>query len=241
MITDIEDLIEKIRKYTQVSVSESRYKHSVRTAETAAELCERYGMDKKMGYLAGISHDMCKALSPELLISIASRDGKPILEIEKNKPALLHGRAAAVKLKEEFDVDDPDLIEAVANHTFGLKGMCNLSKVLYVADKIEPGREHITEGYLKKLKELDLNELAATVLQENIDLIKDVPLEVTVELGKTKKSIKEILEIAPGTIIELDKITGEPIDILVNGKLVAKGEVVVIEESFGVRVTDILK
>lgn len=83
--------------------------------------------------------------------------------------------------------------------------------------------------------------MGGTALQENIDLIKDVPLEVTVELGKTKKSIKEILEIAPGTIIELDKITGEPIDILVNGKLVAKGEVVVIEESFGVRVTDILK
>lgn len=77
--------------------------------------------------------------------------------------------------------------------------------------------------------------------QENIDLIMDVPLEVTVELGRTSKSIKEILEFAPGTIIELDKIAGEPIDVLVNGKLVAKGEVVVIEESFGVRVTDIIK
>ncbi len=77
--------------------------------------------------------------------------------------------------------------------------------------------------------------------QENIDLIMDVPLEVTVELGRTKKSIKEILEFAPGTIIELDKIAGEPIDVLVNGKLVAKGEVVVIEESFGVRVTEIIK
>lgn len=77
--------------------------------------------------------------------------------------------------------------------------------------------------------------------QENIDLIMDVPLEVTVELGRTSKSIKEILEFAPGTIVELDKIAGEPIDVLVNGKLVAKGEVVVIEESFGVRVTDIIK
>ena len=77
--------------------------------------------------------------------------------------------------------------------------------------------------------------------QENIDLIMDVPLEVTVELGRTHKSIKEILEFGPGTIIELDKIAGEPIDVLVNGKLVAKGEVVVIEESFGVRVTDIIK
>lgn len=77
--------------------------------------------------------------------------------------------------------------------------------------------------------------------QENIGLIKDVPLEVTVELGRTKKSISEILDFAPGTIIELDKIAGEPIDVLVNGKFVARGEVVVIEESFGIRVTEIIK
>ena len=77
--------------------------------------------------------------------------------------------------------------------------------------------------------------------QENIGIIKDVPLEVTVELGRTSKSISEILNFAPGTIIELDRIAGEPIDVLVNGKFVAKGEVVVIEESFSVRVTDIIK
>lgn len=77
--------------------------------------------------------------------------------------------------------------------------------------------------------------------QENISLIKDVPLEVTVELGRTSKSIADILDFAPGTIIELDKIAGEPIDVLVNGKFVAKGEVVVIEESFGIRVTEIIK
>ncbi|MBQ3516149.1 MAG: flagellar motor switch phosphatase FliY [Lachnospiraceae bacterium] len=79
------------------------------------------------------------------------------------------------------------------------------------------------------------------VPQENMGLIMDVPLEVTVELGRTKKSIAEILDFAPGTIIELDKIAGEPIDVLVNGKFVAKGEVVVIEENFGIRVTEIIK
>jgi len=77
--------------------------------------------------------------------------------------------------------------------------------------------------------------------QENIGLIMDVPLEVTVELGRTSKSIQEILDFAPGTILELNRIAGEPIDILVNGKYVAKGEVVVIEESFGVRITEIIK
>ena len=76
---------------------------------------------------------------------------------------------------------------------------------------------------------------------ENIDLIMDVPLEVTVELGRTSKSIKEILDFAPGTIIELNRIAGEPIDVLVNGKFVAKGEVVIIEESYGIRITEIIK
>lgn len=85
------------------------------------------------------------------------------------------------------------------------------------------------------------NDVNAFGQKENIDLIMDVPLEVTVELGRTTKSIKDILEFSPGTIVELNKIAGEAIDILVNGKNVAKGEVVVIEESFGVRITEIIK
>ncbi|HKM20631.1 MAG TPA: flagellar motor switch phosphatase FliY [Lachnospiraceae bacterium] len=84
-------------------------------------------------------------------------------------------------------------------------------------------------------------DIGAMQSQENIGLIRDVPLEVTVELGRTNKSISDILDFSPGTIIELDKIAGEPIDVLVNGKFVAKGEVVVIEENFGVRVTEIVK
>ena len=76
--------------------------------------------------------------------------------------------------------------------------------------------------------------------RKNISIIMDVPLEVTVELGRTKKYIREILEFGPGSIIELDKLAGEPVDILVNGKAIAKGEVVVIDENFGVRITDII-
>lgn len=80
----------------------------------------------------------------------------------------------------------------------------------------------------------------ANFQSENIGLIMDVPLEVTVELGRTTKSISDILDFAPGKIIELDKIAGEPIDVLVNGKNVARGEVVVIEECFGIRITEIV-
>lgn len=76
--------------------------------------------------------------------------------------------------------------------------------------------------------------------QGNIGLIMDVNMEMTVELGRTKKQVKEILGMGEGTIIELDKLAGEPVDILVNHKPIAKGEVVVIDENFGVRVTEIL-
>ena len=85
------------------------------------------------------------------------------------------------------------------------------------------------------------NTINPLMQQENIGLIMDVPLEVTVELGRTNKTIKEILDFSPGTIIELNKLAGEAIDLLVNGKYVAKGEVVVIEDNFGIRITEIIK
>lgn len=81
---------------------------------------------------------------------------------------------------------------------------------------------------------------AMPAMDGNINLIMDVPLQVTVELGRTRKLIRDILELAPGSVVELDKLAGEPVDILVNGKLIAKGEVVVIDENFGVRITDIV-
>lgn len=74
---------------------------------------------------------------------------------------------------------------------------------------------------------------------QNLNMLLDIPLQVTVELGRTKRSVKEILELTGGSIIELDKLAGEPVDILVNSRLIAKGEVVVIDENFGVRITDI--
>ena len=76
--------------------------------------------------------------------------------------------------------------------------------------------------------------------QQNLDLLLDIPLQVTVELGRTKQKLEEILALDAGSIVELDKLAGEPVDVLVNSKLIAKGGVVVIDENFGVRITDIV-
>lgn len=108
------------------------------------------------------------------------------------------------------------------------------------------GPQHLG-GFQAKQPEIQpavFSEFESVHLQEaesrNLNMLLDIPLQVTVELGRTKRSIKEILELSAGSIIELDKLAGEPVDVLVNGKLIAQGEVVVIEENFGVRITDII-
>ena len=86
----------------------------------------------------------------------------------------------------------------------------------------------------------DFDDTAYTQIPKQLELLYDVPLEITVELGRSKLSLKEVMDLNIGSIIELDKLTGEHVDILVNGKVIAKGEVVVVSESFGVRVTEIV-
>ncbi|WP_449619390.1 flagellar motor switch phosphatase FliY [Robertmurraya sp. Marseille-Q9965] len=111
-----------------------------------------------------------------------------------------------------------------------------------------PGPQHFgsqfTQGAQPNVQPAVFSSFEQHPLQEseskNLNMLLDIPLQVTVELGRTKRSVKEILELSPGSIIELDKLAGEPVDILVNNRLIAKGEVVVIDENFGVRVTDII-
>lgn len=96
-------------------------------------------------------------------------------------------------------------------------------KIAQLADEIKAG-----DDALNKLK------------VQNLDFILDIPLKVTVELGRTQVVIKDLLQLGQGSVLELDKLAGEPLEILVNGKLVAKGEVVVVNEKFGIRLTDII-
>ena len=105
-------------------------------------------------------------------------------------------------------------------------------------------------GELSAVNELEVKELADEVKAgddalnrlkvQNLDFILDIPLRVTVELGRTTVLIKDLLQLGQGSVLELDKLAGEPLEILVNGKMVAKGEVVVVNEKFGIRLTDII-
>ncbi|MCQ2575696.1 MAG: bis(5'-nucleosyl)-tetraphosphatase (symmetrical) YqeK [Treponema sp.] len=169
---DYDKLIEQIRDYTKKSVKSKRYEHSERVADMCVTLCKKAGIDEKKGYLVGIGHDMCKDMPDYELIGTAGRDGNPVTEYELGKPALLHGRAAAVLMKDKFGITDSDILEAVANHTSGKEGMCDLTKILFLADKIEPGRPQSSDEYRARLLAMPLEEMTGTVIVENYKYIK---------------------------------------------------------------------
>ena len=105
---------------------------------------------------------------------------------------------------------------------------------------MQPGMMPMNQPNVQGVQFSEFNDPSGGSQHGNINLLMDVNMELTVELGRTKKSIKDILGMGEGTVIELDKLAGEPVDVLVNGQLIAKGEVVVIDENFGVRVTEII-
>ena len=168
---DIIELTEEIRIFAQEHVKKSRYEHSIRVAETCARLCRMFALDDDVGYLAGVGHDMCKDFSDQELFDLAAKDGNPIIPYENRNPALLHGRAAAVLMKEKFGIEDKDILEAVAYHTSGVMGMCDLSKCLFIADKIEPGRPQSTDEYRERLYKMNLDQMFYAVLYENYSYV----------------------------------------------------------------------
>ncbi|PLV59380.1 flagellar motor switch phosphatase FliY [Thermotoga sp. KOL6] len=147
----------------------------------------------------------------------------------------------------EFEIDIENLAQSRFYQVIGV----DLVKKMYEyftkthAKEEEKAEETKEEKKVKvepvEFSDLKPSETAKTEIpHDKLEILLDIPLKVTVELGRTRMTLKRVLEMIPGSIIELDKLTGEPVDILVNGKLIARGEVVVIDENFGVRITEIV-
>lgn len=139
--------------------------------------------------------------------------------------------AAAMMSEDEETSGDGDLVDD------------NLSGSLDDADVGADAGDVDDDGEEVPVQNLEFQQLRPSDEdngKENIDRLLDVSLNLSVELGRKNMQIKEILDLGPGKIIELDKLAGEPVDLLVNGRLLAKGEVVVVDENFGVRITDLV-
>jgi nicotinate-nucleotide adenylyltransferase len=160
-------------------VSPSRFFHSRNTALLSWDLCRRFGLDPLAGYLAGISHDICKSLGEEEMIALAQRDGEEISKLERKKPSLLHARAGAVLLQERFGINDRDILEAVRLHTIGDMTMRPLAKVVYIADKIELSREDVNPVIRELSLTADLDRLFGAVLDETVAYLQSRSLDIS--------------------------------------------------------------
>jgi nicotinate-nucleotide adenylyltransferase len=162
----------------------SRFLHSRNAALLSYDLCLRFGLEGWAGYLAGISHDMCKSLTDEDLIRIARTDGEPLSKLEQKRPSLLHARAAAVLLRDRFGIHNRDILEAVRLHTSGSAEMGPLAKAVYIADKIEVSRERVSPelrdmGMKAGGPPVSLDTLFAAVLDETVAYLRSRELDLS--------------------------------------------------------------
>jgi nicotinate-nucleotide adenylyltransferase len=164
-------------------VSPARFLHSRNTALLAYDLCQRLGLEGQAGYLAGISHDMCKSFTDEELTRFARMDGGPVSRLERKKPSLLHARAAAVLLRERFGIHNRDILEAVRLHTSGGAEMGPLAKLIYIADKIEVSRERVSPELRDMARTVDsldgLEPLFAAALDETVAYLRSRKLDIS--------------------------------------------------------------
>jgi nicotinate-nucleotide adenylyltransferase len=181
----------RIEAAARESLSLERFIHSRNTALLAWDLCRRFGLDPSMGYLAGMAHDLGKNLDSKTLLRLAAQDGKPLSPLEKKKPSLLHGRAAAVLLRERFGIHNKDVLEAVALHTGGGPDMEALAKVVYIADKLEPSREKADPALRAMCYEsADLDSIFFAVLDDTVSWLRSRKAELSEETFRLLEKMK---------------------------------------------------
>ena len=172
-------IIQQIEIAVRETISIKRFIHSRNTALLAADLCRRFGVDPADGYLAGVVHDLGKELDSKQMAMLAKTDGKPITELEKEKPGLLHGRAGAVLLKERFCIHNKNILEAVRLHTSGSEDMGILAKIVYIADKAECSRNIDTE--LRRIcnEDQNLDNILFAVLKRTVSKLQSRKLNLS--------------------------------------------------------------
>ncbi len=157
-----------IELYLRSNLSEKRFLHSRRTAETAEKQCMLNGFDTVKGRTAGLLHDIAREHDDSQIFKLVEKDGYGISSIEREYPVLLHGRAGGVLASEKLGINDEEILEAVRWHTTGRQGMSGLTSILYVADYIEPGRKHVDNEFRLKIREMHLDRLVMEVVKSSI-------------------------------------------------------------------------
>ena len=185
----------KIRKQLAKVLDSKRYEHTQGVAYTSAALAMRYGEDVQKAELAGLLHDCAKCLDNEKKIHICKKHNITISDAEFKNPFLLHAKVGGYLTKEKYKIDDEDIINAVTYHTTGRPGMSLLEKIVYIADYIEPGRNHASNlDEIRRLCFFDLDEALLKILEDILLHLRESKKEIdpmtqmTYEFYKRKQS-----------------------------------------------------
>jgi predicted HD superfamily hydrolase involved in NAD metabolism len=163
-----------LEKFVRSYASQDVYNHCVATAEMAVELARYHGLDEGKARTAGLLHDVARSLDESALIEQAERFGIELSRFERDNPVLLHARVGAKIAEERLGIHDPEIIEAIAVHTTGMRGMSDLARVLFVADYAEPTRNMPGVEMVRALLPEDLDAAVLLVLKNKIDYVRSL-------------------------------------------------------------------
>ncbi len=191
---DIKDKNDKNKYFSKLEsevskrIKNSRFRHTLGVAYTASCLAMRYGADTDSAYLAGLLHDVAKNMSDKEMVRAAKDMGIKVTEFDREHPFMLHGPVGAMIAQREFGIRDRDVLNAIANHTVGRRGMSLLEEIVFVADYIENGRDKAADlEHIRRLAFEDIKKCIGVILENTLKYLNESREDVD-------KRILEVLE-----------------------------------------------
>ncbi len=162
----------------EATLTKPRLAHSREVARLASELCDRFHADEEKGYIAGMAHDLARELSEAEIVLMAEADGRAVTPWERERPLLLHGRAAASILTKHTGYADEEALQAIRDHVTGRGSMGPISRIVFAADFLEPTRELVSPEFRRRTLALSLNEMVLAVLERKMHFVRAASREI---------------------------------------------------------------
>lgn len=186
------NLTKKLDDFIKVRLNEKRYRHTMGVIETATKLAERYGADEEKAYIAALFHDACKNLDIDEMNSLVEEYG--IGDQYIDKPQLAHSKLAAAIIRDRFEMEDEDIINAISYHTTGRAEMSLLEKIIYISDAVEPNRSYPGVQKLNRLAFEDLDRAGYQIADNAIRLVTEAGMYLDMDSVAARDWFKSILE-----------------------------------------------
>jgi nicotinate-nucleotide adenylyltransferase len=173
----------------EATLSKPRLSHSREVARLASELCDRFHADEEKGYIAGMAHDLARELDMAEILLMAESDGKTVTPWERERPLILHGRAGAAILTKHTGYADDETLQAIRDHVTGRGSMGPISRIVFVADFLEPSRDFVSPEFRRRSLALSLDEMVLAVLDRKIHFLRAASLEIAPDAQKLHQEL----------------------------------------------------